>query len=401
MRHWANRRTLDMAELRRSERKRSQTQFFEATETRGGTDRDRLSGALAREAAVASAYEPLVGLVQLGAARGASGLARTARPLCLALRRLPPSASASWTLYSSTESPIRCVEVGAGARASGAPHVAPDLSCWLAWGQAQGRARRRLGAGRGAPGPDGVGGLQHADNGLRASAAADPLQEYNVTLQSESGELPTPTQVQVGREPRAPRQRCSRAALPAGPPQPPWQACRCPPGTACDAARPPGIACDAARRARAGAALPPPTASAAAAGPAALLVAPGADGLGPAQRERLACHCGWPWRAALAVPPVLLGYGQAANGCGSLPASPCCVRRRAPGRWCSAPHGPRACAPCSPPRPPGRWRCTCWAHCRAAWPRRSAGWTHGQAPAQPLTALARPVGPGRSHLAAR
>jgi hypothetical protein len=45
------------------------------------------------------------------AARGASGLAQTARPLWAASRRFPPTAKASWTLYSSTETPIRCAWV--------------------------------------------------------------------------------------------------------------------------------------------------------------------------------------------------------------------------------------------------------------------------------------------------
>ncbi len=45
------------------------------------------------------------------ARRGASGLARTARPLWAALRRLPPTASASCSLFSSSETPIRCARV--------------------------------------------------------------------------------------------------------------------------------------------------------------------------------------------------------------------------------------------------------------------------------------------------
>jgi hypothetical protein len=57
-------------EQRRSERKRTQTEFFAATETLGGTDRDPRSERRAREAAVASAYEPLRGLKQL---RGGGG----------------------------------------------------------------------------------------------------------------------------------------------------------------------------------------------------------------------------------------------------------------------------------------------------------------------------------------
>jgi hypothetical protein len=58
---------------RRSDRKRTQTQFLWATETLGGAGRDHAAERRAREAAVASAYEPLVGLKQLGAAGGGKG----------------------------------------------------------------------------------------------------------------------------------------------------------------------------------------------------------------------------------------------------------------------------------------------------------------------------------------
>jgi hypothetical protein len=61
---------------RRSDRKRTQTQFLEATETRGGAGRtteSALSARRARAAAIASAYEPLGGLVQLGEAGGGEG----------------------------------------------------------------------------------------------------------------------------------------------------------------------------------------------------------------------------------------------------------------------------------------------------------------------------------------
>jgi hypothetical protein len=67
-----------MSDLRRSERKRTQTQFQAATEVRkkGGplrTKQSQLSAWRAREAAIASAYEPLVGLKQLGAVGGGEG----------------------------------------------------------------------------------------------------------------------------------------------------------------------------------------------------------------------------------------------------------------------------------------------------------------------------------------
>jgi hypothetical protein len=65
--------TMEMTEQRRSERKRNQTDFLGATETRGGTDRDRRSERRAHEAAVAAAYEPLVGLKQLGEVEGGEG----------------------------------------------------------------------------------------------------------------------------------------------------------------------------------------------------------------------------------------------------------------------------------------------------------------------------------------
>jgi hypothetical protein len=54
---------------RRSQRKRTQTDFVGATEVER-TGRDQLSERRAREAAVASAYEPLVGLKRLGGGGG-------------------------------------------------------------------------------------------------------------------------------------------------------------------------------------------------------------------------------------------------------------------------------------------------------------------------------------------
>jgi hypothetical protein len=58
---------LDMADLRRTERKRSQTQSTAATET-SFRNRDKLAERRRREAAGGNAYEPLVGFVQLGGA---------------------------------------------------------------------------------------------------------------------------------------------------------------------------------------------------------------------------------------------------------------------------------------------------------------------------------------------
>jgi hypothetical protein len=59
---------------RRSDRKRTQTQFLGATEApRSQTKESQLSACRAREAAVASAYEPLGGLVQLGEVGGGEG----------------------------------------------------------------------------------------------------------------------------------------------------------------------------------------------------------------------------------------------------------------------------------------------------------------------------------------
>jgi hypothetical protein len=61
---------------RRSERKRNQTDFLEATETRrdarrsGRGDEAQAKASRAHEAAVGNAYEPLGGLVQLGAVGG-------------------------------------------------------------------------------------------------------------------------------------------------------------------------------------------------------------------------------------------------------------------------------------------------------------------------------------------
>jgi hypothetical protein len=62
-----------MSEPRRTDRKRTQTQFTGATEVKGkggGTKESALSACRAPEAAIASAYEPLVGLKQLGAVEG-------------------------------------------------------------------------------------------------------------------------------------------------------------------------------------------------------------------------------------------------------------------------------------------------------------------------------------------
>jgi hypothetical protein len=62
---------------RRSERKRTQTQFQGATETvannAGRTRAVQEIASRARAAAIAAAYEPLVGLVQLGEAGGGEG----------------------------------------------------------------------------------------------------------------------------------------------------------------------------------------------------------------------------------------------------------------------------------------------------------------------------------------
>jgi hypothetical protein len=66
-----------MSEPRRSERKRTQTDFLGATESvakaAGRTQAVQGIASRAREAAIASAYEPLGGLVQLGAAGGGEG----------------------------------------------------------------------------------------------------------------------------------------------------------------------------------------------------------------------------------------------------------------------------------------------------------------------------------------
>ncbi len=68
---------MQMTEPLRSDRKRNQTDFLGATEAvakdAGKTKESQLSACRAREAAIASAYEPLVGLVQLGEAGGGEG----------------------------------------------------------------------------------------------------------------------------------------------------------------------------------------------------------------------------------------------------------------------------------------------------------------------------------------
>jgi hypothetical protein len=71
--------TFDMSEPRRSDRKRTQTQFQGATETLGG-GRDQRSERRARAATVAKAYEPLGGLVQLGEAGGDGGRVWVGQP---------------------------------------------------------------------------------------------------------------------------------------------------------------------------------------------------------------------------------------------------------------------------------------------------------------------------------
>jgi hypothetical protein len=117
---------LDMSEgQRRSDRKRTQNPFHQPEEAprKNYTKENQQQAARAHEAAVAAAYEPLRGLKQLSEAGGGEGarlgwcgqaLAHehpALLPLCPALRRLPPSASAPWTLSKSTETPIRCAWV--------------------------------------------------------------------------------------------------------------------------------------------------------------------------------------------------------------------------------------------------------------------------------------------------
>jgi hypothetical protein len=68
-----------MSEPRRSDRKRTQTHFQGATEVSGrggGTKDGKATARRARAAAVASAYEPLGGLKQLGEAGGGEGSVR-------------------------------------------------------------------------------------------------------------------------------------------------------------------------------------------------------------------------------------------------------------------------------------------------------------------------------------
>ncbi len=68
--------TIEMAEPRRSDRKRNQTDFLGAGETLGRSGRTKeseLSACRAHEAAVANAYERLAGLKQLGEAWGGEG----------------------------------------------------------------------------------------------------------------------------------------------------------------------------------------------------------------------------------------------------------------------------------------------------------------------------------------
>jgi hypothetical protein len=62
-----------MSKFTRSERKRTQTQFLGGTEVSGRAGRDQPAERRARAAAIASAYEPLGGLVQLGAVGGGEG----------------------------------------------------------------------------------------------------------------------------------------------------------------------------------------------------------------------------------------------------------------------------------------------------------------------------------------
>jgi hypothetical protein len=92
-----------MSEPRRSDIKRNQTQFLGGTEEQGA-QRTSQESHEAREAAVANAYEPLGGLKQLGEVGGGVFCAACSQQVhgaCPALRRLPPSASASCSLSSS------------------------------------------------------------------------------------------------------------------------------------------------------------------------------------------------------------------------------------------------------------------------------------------------------------
>ncbi len=68
---------MEMTKPRRSDRKRNQTDFLGATETvaqdAGRTQAVRGIARRARAAAIAAAYEPLGGLVQLGEVEGGEG----------------------------------------------------------------------------------------------------------------------------------------------------------------------------------------------------------------------------------------------------------------------------------------------------------------------------------------
>jgi hypothetical protein len=65
---------MDRAKPRRTDRKRSQTDFLGATEApRSQTKQSQLSARRAREAAIDSAYEPICALKQLGEVEGGEG----------------------------------------------------------------------------------------------------------------------------------------------------------------------------------------------------------------------------------------------------------------------------------------------------------------------------------------
>jgi hypothetical protein len=86
---------MEMTEPRRSDRKRTATDFLGATETvardAGRTRAVQAVAREAREAAVASAYQPLGGLVQLGAVGGGEGRVWVGAPSSPALSGVAPS----------------------------------------------------------------------------------------------------------------------------------------------------------------------------------------------------------------------------------------------------------------------------------------------------------------------
>ncbi len=122
------------SEPRRSQRKRNQTDFLGGTEApRKSVTEAKREARRAHEAAIASAYDRLVGLVQLGEAGGAGGRVWVGTDGSAALPRFAPPSDERQQFLDPVQTTIRCAGVprAGGGRASPRryrpPHTAPHL----------------------------------------------------------------------------------------------------------------------------------------------------------------------------------------------------------------------------------------------------------------------------------